>query len=392
MTVAKMSVETEPERAAGTRSRSILHVLWNMDIGGAERAVYQLVREQRRHDDAADVLVASNKGFYGERSREAGATVIELRQRSALDAAAARSARSIFERYEIVHFHGAEPLLIRAAARCRGPRLFYTHRSGAFRYRPKQRARYAIAARYLRRFDGISANTLHAARAAAHVFGLPQEGVPVTYNGIDFALLEPRRPRASVLAELGMPPASLLIGASANIRDWKRLDRLVHAVAALHRERVRCVLIGDGPARPNLERLSSDLGVSDRVVFVGLKEHVADYLQVLDAFVLPSGPQESFGNAVVEAMGLGLPVVVFADGGGLMEHVDDGRTGFVVRDQPELVARLAELARSDRVRTEIGERAREVVRTRYSVGAMIDRYDRLYERTGVRAAMASTRA
>jgi L-malate glycosyltransferase len=392
MSLAETRLEMESQPAAGTRSRSILHVLWNMGIGGAERAVYQLVREQRRQDDAADVLVASSEGFYGERSREAGATVIELRQRSGLDSAAARSAGSIFERYEIVHFHGAEPLLIRAAARCRRPRVFYTHRSGSFRYPPKQRVRYAIAAHYLRRFDGISGNTVQAARAAAHLFGLPPEEVPATYNGIDFALLEPRRPRASVVAELGMPPASLLIGTSANIRGWKRLDRLIRAIAALPTERVGCVVIGDGPARPNLERLSSDLGIFDRVAFVGLKEHVADYLQVLDTFVLPSGPQESFGNAAVEAMGLGLPIVVFADGGGLTEHVDDGRTGFVVRDQAELVARLAELTRSDRLRKEVGARARQVVRERYSVAAMIDRYDRLYDRTGVRAAVESTRA
>jgi glycosyltransferase involved in cell wall biosynthesis len=389
MSSAMMGVETARVPAAPARARSILHVLWNMDIGGAERAVYQLVREQRRHGDTADVLVGSNEGYYGARSREAGATVFELHQRAAFDAMAARAARSILERYEIVHFHAAEPLLIRAAARCRRPRLFYTHRSGVFRYPPKQRVRYAIAARYLRRFDAISGNTQHAARAAAALFGLRPEGVPVTYNGLDFSLLEPQRPRPEVRDEIGTVQRRVLVGTSANIRHWKRLDRLIRAVAALPSANLGCVVVGDGPARPELERLADALGVSERIMFVGLKEHVADYLAALDVYVLPSGHQESFGNAAVEAMALGLPVVVFADGGGLTEHVEDGRTGFVVRDQDELVARLAELARSDGLRAELGTSARELVRARYSVAAMIEGYDRLYDqRQGTRARRA----
>ena len=63
---------------------------------------------------------------------------------------------------------------------------------------------------------------------------------------------------------------------------------------------------------------------------------MASYLQVMDVFCLPSTALESFGNAAVEAMAAGLPTVVFADGGGLVEHIDDGQTGFVVADQKEL--------------------------------------------------------
>ena len=51
-----------------------------------------------------------------------------------------------------------------------------------------------------------------------------------------------------------------------------------------------------------------------------IPEAIADYVQVMDAFCLPSTGLESFGNAAVEAMALGVPTVVFADGGGLVEH------------------------------------------------------------------------
>jgi glycosyltransferase involved in cell wall biosynthesis len=138
------------------------------------------------------------------------------------------------------------------------------------------------------------------------------------------------------------------------------------------------MIIGDGPERPALERLSDELGIADRVAFVGSTRRVGDYLQALDVFVLPSGPEESFGNAAVEAMGVGLPTVVFADGGGLTEHVEDRETGFVANDQGDLVDKLSVLVRDHELRTRLGTAASASVRAKYSIDAMVDRYDDLY--------------
>ncbi len=115
--------------------------MWALDIGGAERAVYQLVREQRRAGLKADVAAGSHRGFYGRKAEEAGATVHELGQRSALDPTIARRALALFRRYNIIHFHSAEPALVALA--CLTPaRKYYTHRSGRFAYGRKQALRY----------------------------------------------------------------------------------------------------------------------------------------------------------------------------------------------------------------------------------------------------------
>jgi glycosyltransferase involved in cell wall biosynthesis len=87
----------------------------------------------------------------------------------------------------------------------------------------------------------------------------------------------------------------------------------------------------------------------------------------MDVFCLPSTGLESFGNAAVEAMAVGLPTVVFADGGGLVEHIDDGETGFVVSDQQELEDTLRRLLADVELRRRVGDRARGVVRRRYSL-------------------------
>jgi L-malate glycosyltransferase len=376
---------TEPfSRPPTRRSRgpaSVVHVLWSMDIGGAQRALYQLIREQRRRGRRADLVVVNTAGFYGEQTRKDGADVYELGARSALDFRAGRRLARLVSVYDIVHFHAVEPVLIHAAARLTKQRLFYTHRAGLFSYPLKQRLRYKLASRDLRRsFDAVAGNTAQAARAAAKLFGIPEERIPVVYNGIDFSLLASEDSRERLLRKLGLGSESVVrIGTSANLRDCKRVELLLHAIAELDDRGVQCVIIGDGPERLPLEQLSRTLNVADRVVFVGKQQRVGDYLKVLDVFTLPSGPEESFGNAAVEAMGCGVPTVVFRDGGGLTEHVLDGQTGFVARDQAQYVQRLRELVDSEATRRKIGAAGMQFVRKKYATEAMVAGYDHLYD-------------
>jgi glycosyltransferase involved in cell wall biosynthesis len=95
-------------------------------------------------------------------------------------------------------------------------------------------------------------------------------------------------------------------------------------------------------------------------------------------FVLPSGPGESFGNAVVEAMACGLPTIVSADCPAHVEHVSDGHTGFVVRDPRELAERLEELIRDPALRDQLGRAAVDSVRSKYSIGRMVGRFEAVY--------------
>lgn len=359
----------------------MLHVLWNMEIGGAERALFQLVREQRARGIHADVLLGSHAGPYGERTRELGARVIELFQKGTFDRSAAGRFHEAVRDYSIIHFHCAEPLLIHLASRERHLRRFYTHRAGMFAYGWKQMLRYRLIGRHLRRdFHGISGNTGQACDAAAKLFDIPRDTIRVTYNGIDFSLLDPLRPRDLVLDELNDHRGDIIrVGTSANLRTLKRIDLLIDAMAMLDRSDIHCHIFGEGPARASLEAQVRSLGLQDRVTFAGKKSHMGDYLQLLDIFVLPSGPEESFGNSAVEAMGVGIPTIIFADGGGLVEHLEDERTGFVVKNREELAARMKELIEDESLRRKIGDAGRGEMRARYNPGRMVERYAEMYE-------------
>lgn len=358
----------------------LVHVLWNMEIGGAERALYQLVREQRARGIAADVIVGSRAGYYGEKTREVGARVTELGQSGTFDLSVADRVRELLREYEVVHFHSAELGLMKIASRAPDIRRCYTHRAGMFRYGWKQHLRYKIAGRYLRNsFHALSGNTAQACDAASRLFSIPRDRFSVTYNGIDFTLLDPVRTRAEVLAELGDDGADVIrIGTCANIRRLKRIDLLIQAVARMSNANVRCYVIGEGPARAELEEYARTMGVADRVIFTGTKQRMGDYLQLLDIFALPSGPEESFGNAAVEAMGVGIPTIIFEDGGGLREHVEHDVTGYVVRDAAGLASTMELLAVNPVLRERIGTAARSAMRERYNPARMVERYNVMY--------------
>jgi glycosyltransferase involved in cell wall biosynthesis len=118
--------------------------------------------------------------------------------------------------------------------------------------------------------------------------------------------------------------------------------------------------------------------LTDHVTFPGKTNHIGNYLQLMDIFVVPSGPEEAFGNSAVESMALGIPTIVFSDGGGLVEHIEDNVTGYVVNDVDELRERLQQLAASSELRRRLGDAGRQHVLKKYGLEAMVVRYNEFY--------------
>jgi L-malate glycosyltransferase len=365
--------------------------MWSGHVGGAQRAVYQLVREQLRGGSVTPaVLFAQGEGPYWERMRELGCTTLDAGLANGRAFSRVGSIAAQMRPFDLVHCHGAEPLFILASLRCRGQLRVFTQRGGlAESYPPRKRLRYAMTGAVLRRrFHGLSGNTAHGAEAAGQLFGIDSSRFAVTYNGTEFELLEPTRAPQDVRAELGLPADCFVLGTASTLKGWKRVDRLVHALAALDRPELRLVVVGDGEERPRLEQLVDRLGVRSRTVFTGLRSDVADFLQCMDAFCLPSNARESYGNAAVEAMGMGLPTIVFADGGGTTEHIESGTTGFIVEDDDDLRRTLTRLLDDPQLRAAVGAAGRAVVRERYTPAAAARRYERLYEQAVGRARAA----
>ena len=99
----------------------------------------------------------------------------------------------------------------------------------------------------------------------------------------------------------------------------------------------------------------------DRVHLLGPRQDVPALLKTADVFAFPS-KTETFGNAVLEAMASGLPVLV-TDEGGPKDFVVDGETGFVARSDDEFIERHRQLISDEELRRRIGSRARDYAKT-----------------------------
>lgn len=142
----------------------------------------------------------------------------------------------------------------------------------------------------------------------------------------------------------------------------KDYPTMLRAVALLAREReVTLELLGDGPQRAPLEALVTSLGIADKVVFHGFVDRPEAIMDGADVFVL-SSLSEGFGNVIVEAMALGIPVVATDCPYGPAEILAGGRYGLLasVGDASALAARIAELLTD----TSLGERLSRAGRRR----------------------------
>lgn len=166
----------------------------------------------------------------------------------------------------------------------------------------------------------------------------------------------------------------------ANLRAEKAHERLLAAAAkiAACQPAIEFDIVGDGPRRAELQNIAEHLGIAGRVRFLGHRDDVPELLAGADLFVLPSR-SEAFPNGVLEAMASGLPVVACRVGG-LLEMIDDGRTGVLVPPDDELAladAILTLIADPDRARA-LGKAARADVAARYSFDAMTGAFEQLY--------------
>lgn len=160
----------------------------------------------------------------------------------------------------------------------------------------------------------------------------------------------------------------------------KRVDVLVRGVAAATRRGadVQLFVCGDGPQRVELEGLAVQLGVADRVVFLGVRRDVPAVLEACDAFI-HAAPFEPFGIVAIEAMACHLPAVV-PNAGGIQEIVEDGATGYIypVLDHEALAERMVRLAADPEGRAAMGQAARRAVAERFDVAEYVTRLYRMY--------------
>jgi N-acetyl-alpha-D-glucosaminyl L-malate synthase BshA len=229
----------------------------------------------------------------------------------------------------------------------------------------------------IERSDGLTAVSQYLKAETEAKFGCAGCEVRVIPNFVDTGKF--KKGNGSNRNALANPDEKILMHIS-NFRPVKRVGDVVRVAArVMDKLPARLVFVGDGPDRPMAEESARNLGIGDRIVFLGKQESVAELLACADLFMLPS-ESESFGLSALEAMASEVPVVGTRCGG-LEELVADGFTGRLLpvgAVDAMADAAVEILADPDRQR-EMGRAGRAEAEEKYSVERILTLYESFYE-------------
>jgi N-acetyl-alpha-D-glucosaminyl L-malate synthase BshA len=236
---------------------------------------------------------------------------------------------------------------------------------------------HAITKFSIEKSDGLSAVSQFLRTETRAAFGCMSCRIEVIPNFVDPSVYDRTRYQPQLRDQVNGRKVLMHI---SNMRAVKRVRDVVGIFARVEKEVPSVlVMVGDGPERIDAEQEARQLGVQDRVFFLGKLEAVAPLLASADLFLLPS-QSESFGLSALEALATGVPVIGTRVGG-LPEVVRDGETGALcsVGDVDGMSRAAVALLRDEARWQAASTLAAADARARFSLDQIVGQYEAFYE-------------
>ncbi|HNP83603.1 MAG TPA: glycosyltransferase [Nitrospira sp.] len=315
----------------------ILFLARALNVGGAERQLVVLARGLRQRGHGVAVAVFYPGGALEAELNEVGIPILSLAKRGRWDVLGfvVRLIQTVrHQRPDLLHSYISNLVTVVVQPFLRSMKVVWGVRSSYMdfsRYDWLFRASYGLACWMSHSADLIIANS-HAGRRGHVADGYPADKMVVIPNGIDTMRFRPNpEARGRIRVEWGVSPDEELIGIVGRLDPMKDHETFLQAAAILSptRKMVRFVCVGDGRPeyRAALQERARVLGLSDRIIWTGMRTDVADIYNALDLLVNCSYG-EGFSNVIGEAMACGIPCVA----------TDVGDSEFVIGSLGELVA------------------------------------------------------
>ena len=293
-----------------------------------------------------------------------------------------------YNELDLLHVHYAIPhsvsaLLARQMLAAQGRRLpFVTTLHGTDITLVGLDRSYLPITRYaIQESDGVTCISNYLKEKTVEHFGITR-GIEVVTNFVNCDVYTPitdETVRAEARKRLAAPNEAILMHLS-NFRPVKRVVDVVKVFAKVVREvPAQLILVGDGPDRSAAEWLAHDLGIHNRVHFLGKQERVNELLPLADIMLMPS-ELESFGLAALEAMACKVPSIATRVGG-VPELIDDGETGLLysVGDVDGMAEGALDLLTDKARMNSMREAGRKTAQKRFCASLVVPQYVRYYE-------------
>jgi glycosyltransferase involved in cell wall biosynthesis len=368
--------------------RKVLQLIDSFDQGGSEHQAVQLTRLLKESGQfRVHVACLSKRGTLRAQLENLGyADIPEFPLTSFYDSNAIKQVRQFATmlrdlRIDVIHTHDFYTNIFGMAggALAQVSVRIASRRESAKRASHKrfvERGAYRLA-------DAVIANC-EVVRQELIAEGLPPDKVVTIHNGLEQeCFTESASLREATLTRFGLPSGESLrfITIVANLRPVKDYPTFLRSAAEVHRKipNSAFLIAGEGELLDSLRGLAQELGLKDRVFFLGRCDSTTELLALSDVCVL-SSQSEGFSNSILEYMAAGRPVVV-TDVGGAREAVVSGESGYLVpagdhQKMAECIISL--LAEPERARA-MGERGRLVAKEKFSSEVRLHKTEALYD-------------
>jgi len=358
----------------------IAFVITDLDPGGAERALVEIVSRLDRTRWSPTVFNLSCTGVLSTRLRELGVPCEdlgrgrrpELRVIWRLYRAIARFDPELVQSF-LFHANVASrlaALLAGVPVVVSGIRVAEHRRNGHLAW---DRRTQFLATHNVCVSEGV-------ARFSTLTGGLPAAKVSVIPNGVDFDRFDRAVPLDR--SDLAIPSAAPVLVGVGRLDPQKGWELLIDAMPAVWAEipEARLLIAGDGPLRDDLKTRIDAIDTRARIRLLGYRDDIPRLLKTADLVVAPS-QWEGMPNAVLEGMAAGRPIVATA-AEGVTELIEPGQHGLVVPvgDGHALAKAIVQMLTNRDAARWMGQAARDRARTGFTWGRVASAYDDLYRR------------
>lgn len=350
------------------RKNNILHISRTMDIGGAERIVYQLSSDLQ--DEFDSVHVASTGGLWEPKLDAQGIIhhkIHDIDSKNPLTVL--KLLLTIYQiiktnKITLVHTHHRMAAFYIRLLKLINPKLVHVYTAhNVFKdklslYRFSLKNAYSIAVgqavnKNLKDDVGVTDST-------------------VIYNGV--ILKQSDRQVDEIMKFDGIK-----LGCIARLSKQKGLTYLLDAISLISDEKLRLFIVGDGELRAELENKVKELNLEDKVSFLGYRKDIVECINSFDFCVLPS-VFEGFGLVAIEAF-MNSKTLVATDIPGLNEVVTN-ENGILVpaKDARALASAIESLATDSTLRTRLAHQAKKDYEEKFSYPLFLENYRKFYQK------------
>jgi len=323
---------------------NIVHYLGNLKFGGIERLTKDLIVNQLKNTELNPSLIVGQLiGEYKEDFLDLNIKIhnVNITSGFELSPLKLKHLKNIFRNNDIIHLHGFNPIVVFAALLSKKKLVYTEHGNFGFGrdLRLRDRSNFSLRKQFFKLTKlKVICNSKFTYEVLNGIFKVPENQLQIIYNGSNF---EHSIETTFFKSERIVERTDFRIGTAARLVGFKKIERLIKVFSKfliLHPDS-KLVILGEGPEKKMLEKISAELNLKDNLIFEGYRDNILDYFKSFDVCVFPS-ENEPFGLVAIEAYSVNKPVLVFKDGGGLTEIVERFNTDDICEDADKMLERL----------------------------------------------------